>query len=80
MFDMGFLPDVRRILGTLPKVRQNLFFSATMPKEIRGLADELQRGGTPVALFGGEEITGDEQGDRAFRTEVGAVHDRLGEG
>jgi ATP-dependent RNA helicase RhlE len=41
MFDLGFLPDVRRILSVLPKNRQNLLFSATMPKEIRGLADQL---------------------------------------
>lgn len=41
MFDMGFLPDIRRILAALPKRRQNLLFSATMPKEIRHLADEL---------------------------------------
>ncbi len=41
MFDMGFLRDIRKILKTLPKRRQNLLFSATMPKEIRGLADEL---------------------------------------
>lgn len=38
MFDMGFLPDIRRILSSLPKHRQNLLFSATMPREIRGLA------------------------------------------
>ena len=38
MCDMGFLPDVRRILGHLPAERQTLFFSATMPKEIRSLA------------------------------------------
>ena len=41
MFDMGFLPDIRKILGKLPKNRQNLLFSATMPKEIRGLAVTL---------------------------------------
>jgi ATP-dependent RNA helicase RhlE len=41
MFDMGFLPDVRRILSLLSKSRQNLLFSATMPQEIRGLADRL---------------------------------------
>jgi ATP-dependent RNA helicase RhlE len=41
MFDMGFLPDIRRILAALPKDRQNLLFSATMPREIRGLADEV---------------------------------------
>ena len=36
--DMGFLPDVRRILNYLPEKRQNLFYSATMPDEIRKLA------------------------------------------
>jgi len=41
MCDMGFLPDIRRILKYLPRVRQTLFFSATMPKEIRGLADQM---------------------------------------
>jgi len=41
MFDMGFLPDVRRILAFLPRQRQTLLFSATMPDEIRGLANEF---------------------------------------
>ena len=41
MFDMGFLPDIRRILSALPRERQNLLFSASMPKEIRHLADEV---------------------------------------
>jgi ATP-dependent RNA helicase RhlE len=41
MFDMGFLPDVRRILALLPKDRQNLLFAATMPQEIRRLASQL---------------------------------------
>lgn len=41
MFDMGFLPDIRRILAALPNDRQNLLFSATMPKEIRRLANEI---------------------------------------
>ncbi len=41
MFDMGFLPDVRRILEKLPRRRQNLLFSATMPREIRKLADRV---------------------------------------
>jgi superfamily II DNA/RNA helicase len=39
MLDMGFIPDVERIVGFLPKLRQTLFFSATMPPEIRRLAD-----------------------------------------
>jgi len=41
MFDMGFLKDIRKILRALPERRQNLLFSATMPKEIRSLADDL---------------------------------------
>jgi ATP-dependent RNA helicase RhlE len=41
MLDMGFLPDIRRVLKHLPARRQTLFFSATMPKEIMGLTREL---------------------------------------
>jgi ATP-dependent RNA helicase RhlE len=40
MFDMGFLPDIRRILAKLPPSRQTLLFSATMPPDIRRLANE----------------------------------------
>ncbi len=39
MLDMGFIPDIERIVSKLPKTRQTLFFSATMPPEIRRLAD-----------------------------------------
>jgi superfamily II DNA/RNA helicase len=39
MLDMGFIPDVERIVSLLPKIRQTLFFSATMAPEIRKLAD-----------------------------------------
>ncbi|KAF0117586.1 MAG: DEAD/DEAH box helicase [Rhodospirillaceae bacterium] len=39
MLDMGFIPDVERIVGLLPRQRQTLFFSATMPPEVRRLAD-----------------------------------------
>ena len=39
MLDMGFIPDVEKIVSTLPKIRQTLFFSATMAPEIRRLAD-----------------------------------------
>jgi len=41
MFDMGFLPDIRRILNYLPSERQTLLFSATMPGEILHLAEEI---------------------------------------
>lgn len=41
MLDMGFVQDVRRIIAKLPAKRQTLFFSATMPNEIKQLADLL---------------------------------------
>jgi ATP-dependent RNA helicase RhlE len=41
MLDMGFLPDVKRILQKLPKQRQTLFFSATMPSDIERLSREI---------------------------------------
>ena len=41
MCDMGFLPDIRRILDELPAQRQTLFFSATMPDDIRALAGSI---------------------------------------
>ena len=41
MCDMGFLPDIRRILKHLPQKRQTLFFSATMPDEIRELSRSI---------------------------------------
>ena len=48
MLDMGFLPDIRRILRQLPAKRQTLFFSATMPREIATLAQEMLR--QPVTI------------------------------
>ena len=48
MLDMGFLPDVRRILRHLPAKRQTLFFSATMPAEIAELSREMLR--SPVTI------------------------------
>ena len=41
MFDMGFLPAIRRIVAAVPERRQTLLFSATMPDEIRKLATEM---------------------------------------
>ncbi len=41
MLDMGFLPDVRRILGYLPRKRQTMFFSATVPAEVARLAGDM---------------------------------------
>jgi len=41
MFDKGFLPDIKRIVKQLPRKRQSLVFSATMPKEILHLAEDI---------------------------------------
>jgi len=60
MLDMGFIPDIRRILKLLPQKRQNLLFSATFPDEVRKLAAtfmhdpltvEVARRNTPVELI-----------------------------
>jgi ATP-dependent RNA helicase RhlE len=48
MLDMGFLPDIRRILGRLPARRQTLLFSATMPAPIAALAREFLRDALPI--------------------------------
>src|SRR4029077_1801386 len=50
MLDMGFIPDVERIVGLLPETRQTLFFSATMPAEIRKLADAFLRNPIEVSV------------------------------
>jgi ATP-dependent RNA helicase RhlE len=50
MCDMGFLPDIRRILKLVPARRQTLFFSATMPDEIRQLADGILRDPVTVQI------------------------------
>src|SRR5438128_3096493 len=50
MLDMGFIPDVERIVGLLPANRQTLFFSATMPVEIRKLADAFLRDPIEIAV------------------------------
>ncbi len=48
MLDMGFIPDIERIVKMVPFTRQTLFFSATMPPEIQRLADAFLH--TPVKV------------------------------
>jgi ATP-dependent RNA helicase RhlE len=50
MFDMGFLPDVKRILKLLPAQRQNMLFSATFPKEVEELARQVLHNPKRVAV------------------------------
>jgi superfamily II DNA/RNA helicase len=50
MLDMGFINDIRKIVGKLPIKRQTLFFSATMPKDIADLAEQMLRDPARVAV------------------------------
>jgi ATP-dependent RNA helicase RhlE len=50
MLDMGFLPDIRRIVKQLPTARQTLMFSATLSKEIESLTHEFQRAPKTVQI------------------------------
>jgi len=50
MLDMGFLPDIKRIIAKLPTERQTMFFSATMSKDIRELADDILTDPAEVAV------------------------------
>lgn len=50
MLDMGFLPDIRRILRHIPKPEQTLFFSATMPPQIEKLTNEILNRPAKIAL------------------------------
>lgn len=50
MLDMGFMPDIKRILAKLREKRQNLLFSATMPKDIRKFADRILNRPTTIKV------------------------------
>jgi ATP-dependent RNA helicase RhlE len=50
MLDMGFLPDIRRILKLLPRERQTLLFTATMPADIQRLARDFMRSPTMIEV------------------------------
>ncbi len=50
MLDMGFLPDIRRIVAKLPDARQSLFFSATLQPEVMALANTLVRNPVRISI------------------------------
>jgi ATP-dependent RNA helicase RhlE len=50
MLDMGFMPDIERILAVLPPIRQNLLFSATFSNEIKRLAEQFMRSPTMIEV------------------------------
>jgi ATP-dependent RNA helicase RhlE len=63
MLDMGFLPDIRRVIALLPPRRQNLLFSATFPDDIRSLANKLLR--EPVSVEIGQRNAAAEKIEQA---------------
>jgi ATP-dependent RNA helicase RhlE len=50
MLDLGFLPAIRKVLSALPKTRQNVLLSATMPKPIRALAHDMLRDPAQISV------------------------------
>lgn len=66
MLDMGFIPDVEKIVAMMPPLRQMVMFSATMPKEIRRLADKF--------LHNPKEITVDPPSSTASTIEQGLAY------
>jgi ATP-dependent RNA helicase RhlE len=56
MFDMGFLPDIRRIITRLPNRRQSLLFSATMPPVVAALARDILKGPVTIQIGRKESI------------------------
>ncbi|WP_259780005.1 DEAD/DEAH box helicase [Aestuariispira ectoiniformans] len=66
MLDMGFVPDVEKIVGMMPPLRQMVMFSATMPKEIRRLAEKFLRNA--------KEITVDPPSSTASTIEQGLAY------
>lgn len=59
LFDLGFADELRRILALLPGTRQNLLFSATFPVEVQGLAEQLLRNPTRIAIAASSDTTPD---------------------
>jgi superfamily II DNA/RNA helicase len=61
MLDMGFINDIKFIIEKLPAQRQSLFFSATMPKEMSGIVEELLKDPVTVSVRTGETSKSVEQ-------------------
>ncbi len=61
MLDMGFLPDMKTIISWLPKKRQTLLFSATMPKEIQNLAGSIMTNPALVEIDRSKPVQSVEQ-------------------
>ncbi len=76
MLDLGFIVPIRKIVGKLPKARQTLFFSATMPREIATLASEMLNNPTRVEVTP-VATTAERVEQRAFLIEQNGKRDLL---
>jgi ATP-dependent RNA helicase RhlE len=78
MLDMGFLPDLKRILSLLPKQRQNLMFSATFSNDIKRLADDFLTAPTLVEVAR-SNATNENVEQKIHRVPAGDKHAVLAE-
>jgi len=78
MLDMGFIHDIRKVVAMLPKERQTLFFSATMPQEITRLADAMLRDPAKVAVTP-QATTAERVNQRVILTDKSAKNALLAE-
>jgi len=78
MLDMGFIHDIRKIVGLVPKDRQTLFFSATMPQEITKLADAMLRDPAKVSVTP-QATTAERVNQRVILTDKSAKNALLAE-
>ncbi|MGE0061520.1 MAG: DEAD/DEAH box helicase [Xanthobacteraceae bacterium] len=78
MLDMGFIRDIRKIVAMLPKDRQTLFFSATMPQEIAKLAGEMLRDPARVAVTP-QATTAERVNQRVIHTDKAGKQSLLAE-
>ena len=76
MLDLGFIAPIRRIVAKLPKTRQTLLFSATMPKEIAGLAEDMLRDPVEVRVTSAT-ATPERVDQHVFLVDDGAKRDML---
>jgi superfamily II DNA/RNA helicase len=78
MLDMGFIHDIRKVVAMLPKERQTLFFSATMPQEITKLADAMLRDPAKVSVTP-QATTAERVNQRVILTDKAAKNALLAE-
>ncbi len=79
MMDMGFIDDVRGIIGKLPEHRQSMFFSATIPPELRGLMDTFLKDPVRIEIYSQKpaDLVKQDIVKLAGRTKIDVLHDLL---